>query len=79
MHTKTYFEETARIAKSIDLDTIECLANELAKLRDCNGRLFFIGVGGSDTAAAARREGAACRSGAAPCLAPVCTEASCHG
>ena len=47
MHTKTYFEETARIAKSIDLDTIESLANELAKLRECNGRLFFIGVGGS--------------------------------
>jgi D-sedoheptulose 7-phosphate isomerase len=47
MHTKTYFEETARIAKSIDLDTIECLAIELAKLRECNGRLFFIGVGGS--------------------------------
>jgi len=47
MHTKTYFEETARIAQSIDLDVIERLASELAKLRERNGRLFFIGVGGS--------------------------------
>ena len=47
MHTKTYFEETARIAQSIDLDTIEHLANELAELRKRNGRLFFLGVGGS--------------------------------
>lgn len=47
MHTKTYFEETARIAQSIDLDAIERLANELAELRERNGRLFFIGVGGS--------------------------------
>jgi D-sedoheptulose 7-phosphate isomerase len=47
MHTKIFFEETARIANSIDLDTIERLANELAQLRERNGRLFFIGVGGS--------------------------------
>jgi D-sedoheptulose 7-phosphate isomerase len=47
MHTKSYFEETARIAQSIDLDVIELLANELSKLRERNGRLFFIGVGGS--------------------------------
>lgn len=47
MHTKTFFEETARIANSIDLSTIERLANELVQLRQRNGRLFFIGVGGS--------------------------------
>lgn len=47
MHTKTYFEETARIANSIDLDAVERLAEELARLRQRNGRLFVIGVGGS--------------------------------
>jgi D-sedoheptulose 7-phosphate isomerase len=47
MHTKNYFEETIRIAQSIDLNVIERLASELAELRQRNGRLFFIGVGGS--------------------------------
>lgn len=47
MHTKIYFEETSRIAQSIDLDAIENLVSELAALRQRNGRLFFIGVGGS--------------------------------
>jgi D-sedoheptulose 7-phosphate isomerase len=47
MHTKNYFEETIRIAQSIDLNVIDRLAIELAELRQRNGRLFFIGVGGS--------------------------------
>ena len=47
MHSKIYFEETSKIAKSIDLEMIEVLANEIAELRKRKGRLFFIGVGGS--------------------------------
>lgn len=47
MHVKTYFEEVGTIASSIDVAAIEKLANELQALRERNGRLFFIGVGGS--------------------------------
>jgi len=47
MHSKTFFGEVARIAQSIDIAGIEILAKELAALRQRNGRLFFIGVGGS--------------------------------
>ena len=47
MHAKTYFEEVARIAQSIDLAQIEKLAVALVQLRDRGGRLFLLGVGGS--------------------------------
>ena len=47
MHTKTYFEEVAKVAQTIDVALIEKLATELAALRERGGRLFFIGVGGS--------------------------------
>jgi len=47
MHSKTFFGEVARIAQSIDIAGIEILAKELAALRQRNGRLFFLGVGGS--------------------------------
>ena len=46
-HSATYFEEVAVIASRIPLDAIENLASELAALRERNGRLFFLGVGGS--------------------------------
>ena len=46
-HSATYFEEVAAIASRIPLDAIEDLASELAALRERNGRLFFLGVGGS--------------------------------
>jgi D-sedoheptulose 7-phosphate isomerase len=46
-HSATYFEEVAAIASRIPLDAIENLASELAALRERNGRLFFLGVGGS--------------------------------
>jgi D-sedoheptulose 7-phosphate isomerase len=47
MHVKTYFEEVGQVASSIDVAGIERLANELKALRERNGRLFFLGVGGS--------------------------------
>ena len=46
-HSATYFEEVAAIASRISFDTIEMLASELAALRERQGRLFFLGVGGS--------------------------------
>jgi D-sedoheptulose 7-phosphate isomerase len=47
MHVKTYFEEVAKVAGSVDIAAIEKLAQELKALRERNGRLFFLGVGGS--------------------------------
>lgn len=47
MHAKTYFDEVAKIAVTIDRDAIEALATELAALRERDGRLFLLGVGGS--------------------------------
>jgi D-sedoheptulose 7-phosphate isomerase len=47
MHAKIYFEETVRVAQSIDTSLIEKLAIELAALRERGGRLFLLGVGGS--------------------------------
>ncbi len=47
MHAQTYFQETVKIADSIDPELIEALVQELVALRSRNGRLFFIGVGGS--------------------------------
>lgn len=47
MHSKTYFDEVARVAQIIDVAAIEALARELAALRQRGGRLFLLGVGGS--------------------------------
>jgi len=47
MHAQGFFKEVATIAQSIDLEAIETLARELAALRERNGRLFVLGVGGS--------------------------------
>jgi D-sedoheptulose 7-phosphate isomerase len=47
MHSKTFFGEVAAIANSIDVSGIENMARELAALRARDGRLFFLGVGGS--------------------------------
>lgn len=46
-HTAAYLNEVAEIAKRLSPDEIETLCTELAALRERNGRLFFIGVGGS--------------------------------
>jgi D-sedoheptulose 7-phosphate isomerase len=47
MHTQTFFNEVTQIAQQIDIEAIEKLAHELKDLRDRNGRLFILGVGGS--------------------------------
>jgi D-sedoheptulose 7-phosphate isomerase len=47
MHAQTYLQETIKIADSIDAKLIEALVQELVALRNREGRLFFIGVGGS--------------------------------
>jgi D-sedoheptulose 7-phosphate isomerase len=46
-HSKRYFEETARIARELDHGVVDRIAEELAALRERNGRLFLLGVGGS--------------------------------
>jgi D-sedoheptulose 7-phosphate isomerase len=47
MHAQTYFREVGELAKTIDVAQIDALAQELKALRDREGRLFFLGVGGS--------------------------------
>ena len=42
-----YLKEVSQIANSINKNEIINVANELIKTRDNNGRVFFIGVGGS--------------------------------
>jgi len=46
-HSKRYFEEAARIARELDHTVVDRIAEELAALRERNGRLFLLGVGGS--------------------------------
>jgi D-sedoheptulose 7-phosphate isomerase len=42
-----HLQEASKILEKIDVDSIERVALALAELRDSNGRLFFLGVGGS--------------------------------
>ena len=44
---KTYFEESARIAQSLDLEVLDRMVERLVRLRKEQGRLFLCGVGGS--------------------------------
>jgi len=45
--SETYLEETTQIVAALDTGAIERLATALAKVRDRDGRLFVLGVGGS--------------------------------
>jgi len=47
MHIQNYFKEVGEIAALINRAEIEQLVNELALLRERDGRLFLLGVGGS--------------------------------
>jgi len=47
MHTQNFFKEVISIASQIDIEAIDKLAQNLKDLRDRNGRLFILGVGGS--------------------------------
>jgi len=44
---KKHLSETVAIAEQIDYDKIEKLVENIAGIREKNGRLFFLGVGGS--------------------------------
>jgi len=46
-HSQRYFEQVAQIARVIDHEAVERLAESLAQLRQRGGRLFIFGVGGS--------------------------------
>jgi D-sedoheptulose 7-phosphate isomerase len=46
-HASVFLEEMREIAARLPADTIEQLCTELAALRDRDGRLFLLGVGGS--------------------------------
>ena len=46
-HTAKFFQAAAQICDQIDQKAIETLASELQLLRQRDGRLFIIGVGGS--------------------------------
>jgi len=46
-HVNQYFDQVKTIADFIDKQQIENLANALISLRERNGRLFLLGVGGS--------------------------------
>jgi len=46
-HASEFFAGSAEISRSIDTDKIEALTAELVALRERQGRLFILGVGGS--------------------------------
>ena len=46
-YAKRYFEEVQTIAKTIDLNLLEKMVLTISRIKQNEGRLFFIGVGGS--------------------------------
>jgi len=46
-HSDRYFDQVGEVARTLDRGAIERLADALAALRERQGRLFFLGVGGS--------------------------------
>lgn len=46
-YAEQYLSEVVEIARTLDSETTEKIAKELARLRDRRGRLFLLGVGGS--------------------------------
>ena len=46
-HVARYFEQVAEVARKLDHARIQALVDELVSLRERNGRLFILGVGGS--------------------------------
>jgi D-sedoheptulose 7-phosphate isomerase len=47
VHVARYFAQVAEVAARLDHTAIDAMATALAELRDRDGRLFFVGVGGS--------------------------------
>ena len=46
-YAQQHLDESIEIIKKIDVDTIEKMADLLAKVKQDGGRIFFLGVGGS--------------------------------
>ena len=46
-HAEQYFSEAAQICSMIDADKVEEMVSLLSQVRECGGRLFVLGVGGS--------------------------------
>ncbi len=46
-HAQQYFSEVVEIAQRLPIDMVEGLCDELVALRQRDGRLFILGVGGS--------------------------------
>jgi D-sedoheptulose 7-phosphate isomerase len=46
-YTQQHLQETASIAQKLDVAAIEKIAELLAKIKASEGRIFFLGVGGS--------------------------------
>lgn len=46
-HVTRYFEQVCEVARKLDHARVQKLADELVQLRERNGRLFILGVGGS--------------------------------
>lgn len=45
--SKIFINEAIEILNKVSIEKIETIAEDLAKIRNNNGRLFFLGVGGS--------------------------------
>ena len=45
--SRTYLDETAEVVRRIDAGAIDRMAEGLARIRQSDGRLFILGVGGS--------------------------------
>ena len=46
-YAKRYFDEVGKIAHQIDLEIIERMVATIVAVKKANGRIFFLGVGGS--------------------------------
>ena len=46
-HIQTYFSQVSEIATKIPIQELQAIADHLVTVRECNGRLFILGVGGS--------------------------------
>jgi D-sedoheptulose 7-phosphate isomerase len=46
-YARTFLDQTARIAAQLPAERVDAMADRLAGLRACGGRLFILGVGGS--------------------------------
>lgn len=47
-HAKLFFDQVKEVANQINYQKIENLATHFADIRNRNGRLFILGVGGRD-------------------------------